>query len=72
MRITTFTKGARLTGDARVMLRADLEYRYVEQRKPIRVLAAETGRSYGAVHAMLAEAGVLRTKGGKPQQASTP
>lgn len=61
-------KGARLTGDARAMLRGDVVFRYVALKRPIRRVAAETGRSYGAVHGLLAEAGVLRSKGGKPRQ----
>ena len=57
-------KGARITGGERTKLGADLKRRY-SQGKSIRELAAETGRSYGFVHRILAESGVaLRGRGG--------
>lgn len=61
-------KGARLTGDARSILLADLEYMYVVQRMTIRQLVVATGRSHGTIHRMLSTRGVLRSKGGKPRQ----
>ena len=57
-------KGARITGGDRNKLAADLKRRYTGG-KSIRDLASETGRSYGFVHRMLSEAGVvLRGRGG--------
>lgn len=63
MAATRIKKGSRVTGIAREVLRDDLVDRYVRQGKPIRAIAAETGRGYGTIHRMLAEAGVLRTQG---------
>jgi len=57
-------KGARITGGDRSKLAADLKKKYSSCRS-IRELAAETGRSYGFVHRILAESGVpLRGRGG--------
>lgn len=57
-------KGARITGGERNKLAADLKRKYSGGRS-IRELAAETGRSYGFVHRILAESGVaLRGRGG--------
>lgn len=57
-------KGARITGGERSRLAAELRKRY-SGGSSIRELAAETGRSYGFVHRMLAESGVpLRGRGG--------
>ncbi|MDX6538301.1 MAG: hypothetical protein QOD37_2642 [Gaiellales bacterium] len=57
-------KGARITGGDRNKLAADLKRKYTSGLS-IRQLAAETGRSYGFVHRMLAESGVaLRGRGG--------
>ena len=57
-------KGARITGTDRSKLSADLKRKYTSGSS-IRVLAAETGRSYGFVHRMLSESGVqLRGRGG--------
>lgn len=57
-------KGARITGGERNKLATDLKRRYTSGSS-IRVLAAETGRSYGFVHRMLNESGVqLRGRGG--------
>ncbi len=57
-------KGARITGGDRNKLAADLRRKYSGGRS-IRELAAETGRSYGFVHRILAESGVaLRGRGG--------
>jgi hypothetical protein len=67
MRNVKIKKGTRVTGDARALLLADLKHRYVDQNKPIRTIVQETGRSYGTVHLMLSEAGVLRSKGGNPR-----
>ena len=58
------TKGRRITGGDRAKLAGDLKSRY-ESGASIRELAAETGRSYGFVHRILAESGVtLRGRGG--------
>lgn len=57
-------KGARITGGDRSKLAAELKRKYSSGRS-IRELAAETGRSYGFVHRILAENGVaLRGRGG--------
>ncbi len=57
-------KGARITGGDRTKLAADLKRKYTAGAS-IRELAAETGRSYGFVHRILAESGVtLRGRGG--------
>ncbi|GLU48943.1 transcriptional regulator [Nocardiopsis ansamitocini] len=60
----TLRKGTRVTGSDRSDLASDLKERY-EQGESIRSLAAATGRSYGFVHRLLTEAGVvLRGRGG--------
>ncbi|GAA3199401.1 helix-turn-helix domain-containing protein [Actinocorallia longicatena] len=57
-------KGERLTGDRRDQLAKDLAAKYASGQS-IRQLAAETGRSYGAVHRLLVDHGVnLRSRGG--------
>ena len=57
-------KGARITGNDRNKLMGDLKRRYTGGAS-IRELAADTGRSYGFVHRILAESGVaLRGRGG--------
>ena len=61
---TTLRKGARVTGEDRSRLAADLVSRY-GAGESIRSLAAATGRSYGFVHRVLTESGVeLRGRGG--------
>ncbi|SDG28552.1 helix-turn-helix domain-containing protein [Klenkia brasiliensis] len=58
------TKGKRITGDDRNTLADDLRKRY-DNGESIRVLAADTGRSYGFVHRLLSESGAtLRSRGG--------
>ena len=65
------TKGKRITGDDRSTLADDLRKRY-DSGDSIRVLAAETGRSYGFVHRLLSENGAtLRSRGGA-NRPSTP
>jgi predicted transcriptional regulator len=60
----TLKKGSRVTGSAREQLATDLKSKY-ESGESIRALAQETGRSYGFVHRMLSESGVvLRGRGG--------
>jgi hypothetical protein len=61
-------KGTRLTGVAREILLADLKYKYLKLNMPIRALVADSGRSYGTIHSMLSDDGVLRSKGGKPRK----
>jgi predicted transcriptional regulator len=62
--VAELKKGARITGGDRNKLSADLKRRY-SSGSSIRDLASETGRSYGFVHRMLSEAGVvLRGRGG--------
>ena len=57
-------KGARITGGDRSKLAARPQAQ-VHLGSSIRELAAETGRSYGFVHRILAESGVaLRGRGG--------
>lgn len=61
---TTYAKGARVTGESRDRLQEDLKRRY-EEGASIRMLAQETGRSYGFVHNVLVESQVrLRGRGG--------
>ena len=53
-----------MTGTQRAKLVSDLRKQY-EKGASIRTLAATTGRSYGFVHRILSEAGVvLRGRGG--------
>lgn len=62
-------KGARVSGEDRSELAADLKRRY-DEGESIRRLAAATGRSYGFVHRLLSEAGVeLRGRGGATRKA---
>lgn len=57
-------RGARVVGEQRSQLGADLARRY-EDGESIRALAIDLGRSYGWVQTVLKEAGaVLRTRGG--------
>ncbi|MFD7778827.1 helix-turn-helix domain-containing protein [Streptomyces sp. NPDC059753] len=57
-------KGSRITGAARDQLAAELKAAY-EGGASIRSIADSTGRSYGFVHHILTEAGViLRRRGG--------
>lgn len=63
-RVPELKKGARITGSDRNKLATDLKRKYTSGSS-IRLLAAETGRSYGFVHRMLNESGVeLRGRGG--------
>ena len=57
------------TSDARDQLGRELRQAY-ESGASIRSLVAATGRSYGAVHAMLRESGVsMRGRGGPNRRA---
>jgi predicted transcriptional regulator len=57
-------RGTRVTGTDRSKLASDLSKRY-GAGESIRSLAASTGRSYGFVHRILSETGVvLRGRGG--------
>ncbi|KGM13659.1 helix-turn-helix domain-containing protein [Cellulomonas bogoriensis] len=57
-------KGARITGEGREALTADLVERY-QRGESIRSMAADIGRSYGFVHGVLVDAGVtMRSRGG--------
>ena len=57
-------KSVRIVGAEREELAAVLKAKY-DQGASIRVLAEETGRSYGFVHRLLSESGVrLRSRGG--------
>ena len=61
---TTLRKGTRVTGEDRNRLATDLRDRY-DAGESIRSLAAATGRSYGFIHRILTETGVvLRGRGG--------
>ena len=60
----TLKKGTRVTGADRSKLASDLKKRY-DGGESIRSLASSTGRSYGFVHRILTESGVLlRGRGG--------
>lgn len=60
----TLKKGARVTGGQRDRLAAELKRKY-DNGRSIRSLAEETGRSYGFVHRILSDSGVLlRGRGG--------
>jgi hypothetical protein len=62
--VADLKKGARITGNTRDKLAADLKKKY-EKGASIRALAESTGRSYGFVHRVLSESGVtLRGRGG--------
>jgi hypothetical protein len=62
-------KGTPIVGPARALLMAEVVSQYVEQTMPIRAIAEDTGRSYGAIHRLLIEAGVsLRSRGGAPRR----
>ena len=61
---TTLRKGTRVTGEDRSKLATDLKTRY-DAGESIRSLATSTGRSYGFIHRILTETGVvLRGRGG--------
>jgi hypothetical protein len=58
-------KGRRIVGAERFTLGANLEQRYVHNGESVRSLAASTGRSYGFIHRVLSERGVVfRARGG--------
>lgn len=60
----TAIAGARITGQARLEMAADVGRRY-EAGGAIRAIAADLGRSYGFVQQLLVESGVpLRSRGG--------
>ncbi|HZC73243.1 MAG TPA: helix-turn-helix domain-containing protein [Jatrophihabitans sp.] len=57
-------KGARLVGAEREKFQKKIVSMY-NKKTPIRDIADQTGRSYGAIHRMLSEAGVtFRPRGG--------
>lgn len=58
-------KNVRIVGDDRAYVAQQIVARY-ETGVTIRQIATESGRSYGWVHGILAEAGVLRTRARKP------
>lgn len=59
-----FSRGARIVGEARTDLSAALCRRYLAGES-IRSMAADVGRSYGFVQALLKEQGIeLRSRGG--------
>jgi Helix-turn-helix domain len=61
---STIRKGTRVTGADRSKLATDLKARY-DAGESIRSLASATGRSYGFIHRILTETGVvLRGRGG--------
>jgi len=61
---STIRKGTRVTGADRSKLATDLKARY-DAGESIRSLATATGRSYGFIHRILTETGVvLRGRGG--------
>ena len=65
----TLKKGTRVTGADRTKLASDLKKRY-DAGESIRSLAAATGRSYGFVHRILSETGVVpaRSRRRDPRQ----
>lgn len=64
-------KGARITGGARDTLASSVKERY-ESGDSIRALADETGRSYGFIHSLLADADVpFRARGGATRRGAT-
>jgi hypothetical protein len=68
--VNTNQQKPRLAGAERVRMRADLRRKYVAGAT-IRGLAAETGRSYGTVRALLLEARTpMRGRGGRLPRAS--
>lgn len=67
----TAHRGARITGQDRAELAAEICRRY-QNGESIRTLAAQTGRSYGFVHGLLVDGHVpLRGRGG-PTRRRTP
>jgi Helix-turn-helix domain len=65
------TKGSRITGTQRSVFAAQSEKRY-DSGESIRTIAQDAGRSYGFVHRVLKEAGVvLRGRGGATRGAKT-
>jgi len=71
--VAELKKGSRITGAERDKLAGDLRKKY-ESGQSIRLLAQESGRSYGFVHRILSESGAsLRGRGGAtrgPRKAS--
>ncbi|MEU7480544.1 helix-turn-helix domain-containing protein [Lentzea sp. NPDC042327] len=64
-------RGARITGANRDKIAAELKTQY-EKGASIRALAESTGRSYGFVHRILGESGVVfRDRGGHNRWATT-
>ncbi|MDP3713918.1 MAG: helix-turn-helix domain-containing protein [Mycobacteriales bacterium] len=64
-------KGSRITGGDRDKMAADLKKKY-EGGQSIRLLAEDSGRSYGFVHRILSESGVtLRGRGGATRKKAT-
>ena len=67
----TLKKGTRVTGAERDKLAAYLKKRY-EAGESMRALAASTGRSFGFIHRILTESGVvLRGRGGATRAAQS-
>lgn len=61
-----FDKGVRVTGTDRQTLRQRVTGMYVEQELSVRAISEDTGRSYGAIHRLLSEAGVaFRPRGNR-------
>jgi hypothetical protein len=66
---STIEKGKRITGQDRVALASDLKKRY-EKGATVRELHEQTGRSFGAIQRLLAEAGTaVRPRGGSRPKA---
>ncbi|MFJ5984489.1 helix-turn-helix domain-containing protein [Lentzea sp. NPDC092896] len=64
----TAIKGQRITGEVRAQMAADLKKKY-EKGASIRALVGATGRSYGFVHRILGESGVVMRERGGAQRA---
>ncbi|MFJ9207476.1 helix-turn-helix domain-containing protein [Streptomyces sp. NPDC102264] len=66
----TWKKGARVNGLEREEAAEKFKDWYLKDRLSIREIGEKTGRSYGFVHRMLSEAGVvLRGRGGDRRSA---
>jgi predicted transcriptional regulator len=66
--VVEIKKGARITGTARDELTVELVRKY-DDGASIRELAEDSGRSYGFVHRLLADADItLRGRGGNTRR----
>lgn len=61
-------KWSRVTGTDRAALRKKVVCHYMNDSMSIREICIETGRSYGAIHLLLREAGVAMRTRGRPHK----